>query len=128
MIADELPAGAEVSAVVPDMRADLRGVRPRELTNFEFLNERFIYSYEQPSHHVWCYDIGSLRRVFEPAGYDDVAADRPPHVGSRVLEGRSRVALAVRGARDRACARSLRAARRHRSGRPTTPVAVDECS
>ena len=71
IIADKLPEGAEVSAVVPDMRAVFAAYDRGELTN-EFLNERFIYSYEQPSHHVWCYDVGSLRRVFEAAGYDDV--------------------------------------------------------
>jgi len=83
MIADKLPAGAEVSAVVPDMRAVFAAYDRGELTN-EFLNERFIYSYEQPSHHVWCYDIASLRRVFEAAGYDDVE-EIDPHTWDPVF-------------------------------------------
>ena len=65
------PGGCQVSAVVPDMRAVFAAYDRGELSN-EFLNERFIYSYEQPSHHVWCYDVDSLRRVFEAAGYDSV--------------------------------------------------------
>jgi GT2 family glycosyltransferase/glycosyltransferase involved in cell wall biosynthesis/predicted SAM-dependent methyltransferase len=71
MIAERLPQGAQVSAVVPDMRAVFAAYDAGEITN-EFLNERFIYSYEQPSHHVWCYDAASLRRVFDEAGYRDV--------------------------------------------------------
>jgi GT2 family glycosyltransferase/glycosyltransferase involved in cell wall biosynthesis/predicted SAM-dependent methyltransferase len=71
LIAERLPEGAQVSAVVPDMRAIFRAYDRGEITNEE-LNERFVYSYEQASHHVWCYDATSLRRVFEDAGYCDV--------------------------------------------------------
>ncbi len=104
MIADKLPAGAEVSAVVPDMRAVFAAYDRGELTN-EFLNERFIYSYEQPSHHVWCYDIGSLAPRVRGRGLRRRRGDRPSHLGSRVLEGRARVALAVRLAGDGAGSR-----------------------
>ena len=64
-----------VSAVVPDMRAIFAAYDRGEITNE--LNERFVYSYEQPSHHVWCYDVDSLRRVFEEAGFVDVEAIDP---------------------------------------------------
>ena len=36
------------------------------------LNDSFIYSYIQPSHHVWCYDTQSLVDVFSAAGMVDV--------------------------------------------------------
>jgi GT2 family glycosyltransferase/glycosyltransferase involved in cell wall biosynthesis/predicted SAM-dependent methyltransferase len=71
LIGDSLPEGARVSAVVPDMRAIFAAYDAGEISNAE-LNERFVYSYSQPSPHVWCYDIDSLLQVFEDAGYRDV--------------------------------------------------------
>ena len=71
LVADELPEGARVSAVVPDMRAIFAAYDAGEITNFE-LNDRYVYSYEQPSHHVWCHDAESLGAVFDHAGYRDV--------------------------------------------------------
>ena len=71
LMRDRLGEGAVVSAVVPDMRAIFAAYDAGEITNAE-LNERFVYSYEQPSHHVWCYDGDSLTRVFEQAGFVDV--------------------------------------------------------
>ena len=71
LVADELPEGARVSAVVPDMRAIFAAYDAGEITNFE-LNDRYVYSYEQPSHHVWCHDASSLAAVFAHAGYRDV--------------------------------------------------------
>src|SRR4051794_24782336 len=71
LMRDRLGEGAIVSAVVPDMRAIFAAYDAGEITNAE-LNERFVYSYEQPSHHVWCYDRDSLTRVFEEAGFVDV--------------------------------------------------------
>ena len=82
LVADELPEGARVSAVVPDMRAIFAAYDAGEISNFE-LNDRYVYSYEQPSHHVWCHDADSLAAVFDHAGYRDVAADRPAARGSR---------------------------------------------
>ena len=76
LMRDRLCEGAVVSAVVPDMRAIFAAYDAGEITNAE-LNERFVYSYEQPSHHVWCYDADSLRRVFEEAGFVDVEAIDP---------------------------------------------------
>ena len=66
------------------------------------------------------------RRVFEAAGLRRRRGDRPAHVGSRVLEGRSRVALAVRlagdgsGARHRAQASDAAARRRIAGPAPST--------
>jgi GT2 family glycosyltransferase/glycosyltransferase involved in cell wall biosynthesis/predicted SAM-dependent methyltransferase len=71
LIGDRLPEGATVSAVVPDMRAIFAAYDAGEITNAE-LNERFVYSYSQPSPHVWCYDDASLVAVFEDAGFRDV--------------------------------------------------------
>ncbi len=71
LIADEVPEGARVSAVVPDMRAIFAAYDAGEISNVE-LNERYVYSYEQPSHHVWCHDADSLAAAFERAGYTDV--------------------------------------------------------
>ncbi|MGZ6972316.1 MAG: rhamnosyltransferase WsaF family glycosyltransferase [Acidimicrobiia bacterium] len=76
LMRDRLAEGAVVSAVVPDMRAIFAAYDAGEITNAE-LNERFVYSYEQPSHHVWCYDADSLARVFEEAGFVDVEAIDP---------------------------------------------------
>jgi O-antigen biosynthesis protein len=71
LIRDCLPAGALVSAVTPDMRAISGAYRTGEITNIE-LNERFVYSYEQPSRHVWCSDTETLAQLFREAGYVDV--------------------------------------------------------
>ena len=71
LIADEVPEGARVSAVVPDMRAIFAAYDAGEISNVE-LNDRYIYSYEQPSHHVWCHDADSLEAAFERAGYTGV--------------------------------------------------------
>ncbi|HEY7107106.1 MAG TPA: glycosyltransferase [Acidimicrobiia bacterium] len=71
LVADELPEGSRVSAVVPDMRAIFAAYDAGEISNDD-LNVRYVYSYEQPSHHVWCYDADSLVAAFERAGYTDV--------------------------------------------------------
>lgn len=71
LIVLRLPAGAVVSAVTPDIRAIFRAYEAGEVSN-ETLNASFIYSYVQPSHHVWCYDTESLVDVFASAGMVDV--------------------------------------------------------
>jgi O-antigen biosynthesis protein len=71
LIRDRLPAGALVSAVTPDIRAVFDAYEAGEITNVE-LNERFVYSYEQPSRHVWCYDADTLAQLFREAGYSDI--------------------------------------------------------
>lgn len=71
LIVQRLPAGAQVSAVTPDIRAIFRAYEMGEIDN-ETLNSSFIYSYVQPSHHVWCYDTQSLLEVFTEAGMVDI--------------------------------------------------------
>ena len=82
-----------------------------EITNDE-LNERFVYSYEQPSHHVWCYDADSLRGVFAEAGFARRRGDRPADVGAGASgrKGPSRAGSAVRARRCRQPAPSARVA------------------
>jgi GT2 family glycosyltransferase/glycosyltransferase involved in cell wall biosynthesis len=58
------------------MRAIFAAYDAGEITNAE-LNERFVYSYSQPSPHVWCYDDASLVAVFEDAGFRDVEVIDP---------------------------------------------------
>jgi GT2 family glycosyltransferase/glycosyltransferase involved in cell wall biosynthesis/predicted SAM-dependent methyltransferase len=71
LLCERLPKGAVVSAVTPDMVAIWEAYQQGEISN-EQLNASFVYSYMQPSHHVWCYDTGSLTELFRRAGFDDV--------------------------------------------------------
>jgi len=73
---EKLPLGAVVSAVTPDMTETWAAYRAGEVSADD-LNFRYIYSYEQPSHHVWCYDQDSLAELFTRAGYDDVESIDP---------------------------------------------------
>ncbi len=135
LVGERLPEGAEVSAVVPDMRAIFAAYDAGEISNAE-LNERFVYSYSQPSRHVWCYDsdalVGCLRRRRIPRRRGDRSAD----VGAGLLEGRSRGALAVRrcaatvpapgtirAGRVRRAGRGVHRGRRARGRRRRAPVA-----
>src|SRR5262249_11526459 len=76
LMRDRLPKGATVSAVVPDMPAVFDAYERGEGSN-RFLSERFVSSYEQPSHHMWCYDVETLTKVFEEAGPTDVTPVDP---------------------------------------------------
>ncbi|MEA2717234.1 MAG: O-antigen biosynthesis protein [Actinomycetota bacterium] len=71
LLCDRLPPGAVVSAVVPDMRAIFAAYERGEVTNDD-LNARFVYSYVQPSHHLWCHDLDSLTALFQEAGFRDI--------------------------------------------------------
>ena len=68
--------GCLVSAVTPDMAAIFRSYLSGEVSNLE-LNEEFVYSYVQPSHHVWCHDASSLAELFRYAGFDSIEAIDP---------------------------------------------------
>ena len=70
MLCQRLPQGALVSAVTPDMAAIWAAYQAGEVSNDQ-LNASFIYSYVQPSHHVWCYDEPSLLELFRRAGFAD---------------------------------------------------------
>ena len=76
LAASRLPAGSRVSAVCPDIRAVFEAYRMGTLDN-RTLNESFIYSYVQPSHHVWCHDTDSLTQLFIEAGLADVTPIDP---------------------------------------------------
>jgi GT2 family glycosyltransferase/glycosyltransferase involved in cell wall biosynthesis/predicted SAM-dependent methyltransferase len=70
LLNERLPRGAVVSAVSPDMAAIWDAYRSGEIDNYQ-LNASFIYSYVQPSHHVWCYDQTALLALFANAGFTD---------------------------------------------------------
>lgn len=72
LLVDRLSPGTLVSAVTPDMRSVFEAYLAGQIDNHE-LNEFFVYSYAQPSHHRWCYDTDSLTRLFSIAGFADVS-------------------------------------------------------
>jgi glycosyltransferase involved in cell wall biosynthesis/GT2 family glycosyltransferase/predicted SAM-dependent methyltransferase len=77
LLNEKLPAGTVVSVVTPDMRAIFEAYLAGEVGNDQ-LNASFIYSYVQPSHHVWCYDEAALTELFHRAGFDAVEAISDP--------------------------------------------------
>jgi O-antigen biosynthesis protein len=76
MLCQRLPKGAVVSAVTPDIAAIWAAYQAGEVSNDQ-LNASFIYSYVQPSRHVWCYDQTSLLELFRRAGFGDAAPIDP---------------------------------------------------
>lgn len=76
LLAETLPEGAEVSAVTPDMRAVFAAYDAGEIDNVA-LNHLYVYSYAQPSHHVWCYDEATLLEAFQRAGFNDIEVIDP---------------------------------------------------
>ena len=53
LLNERLPTGALVSAVTPDMAQIFDRYLAGEIVIVD-LNSRYVYSYEQPSHHRWC--------------------------------------------------------------------------
>jgi hypothetical protein len=97
-IVEGLPAGAVVSAVAPDIRQVFRAYDAGSVGNRE-LNEWYIYSYIQPSPHLWCHDEFSLEDLFSRAGLVDVKAIDPatwPPVWHKVGAG-ARFQCGVKG-------------------------------
>ena len=70
LLNERLRPGAVISVVTPDMRAIFEAYLAGEIDN-DKLNASFIYSYVQPSHHVWCYDEATLLELFRRAGISD---------------------------------------------------------
>ncbi|HEY5200009.1 MAG TPA: hypothetical protein VIJ31_03795, partial [Acidothermaceae bacterium] len=70
LLNERLRPGAVISVVTPDMRAIFEAYLAGEVDNDQ-LNASFIYSYVQPSHHVWCYDQATLLELFRRAGLAD---------------------------------------------------------
>lgn len=68
--------GCCVSAVTPDMGAIFQAYLSGDVTNLQ-LNEEFVYSYVQPSRHVWCHDSSSLAELFRHAGFDEIESIDP---------------------------------------------------
>jgi hypothetical protein len=68
---ERLRPGTRVSAVTPDMDAIFQEYLDGTISN-DTLNASFIYSYVQPSHHIWCYGPESLAELFRRAGFSDV--------------------------------------------------------
>ena len=110
LLNERLRPGTVVSVVTPDMRAIFEAYLAGEVDN-DKLNASFIYSYVQPSHHVWCYD-GDTAGAVPPGGgcampslHRRLSPPYPP-----VFRGsRSRIAVAVRCSRARGRARGLAA-------------------
>jgi glycosyltransferase involved in cell wall biosynthesis/predicted SAM-dependent methyltransferase len=70
LLNEKLRPGTVISVVTPDMRAIFEAYLAGEIDN-DKLNASFIYSYVQPSHHVWCYDAQTLLELFRRAGIND---------------------------------------------------------
>ncbi len=77
LLNEKLPAGTVISVVTPDMRAIFEAYLAGAVDN-DKLNAAFIYSYVQPSHHVWCYDEDSLVELFQRAGLVDTEPIKDP--------------------------------------------------
>ena len=72
LLNERLRPGAVISVVTPDMRAIFEAYLSGEIDN-DKLNASFIYSYVQPSHHVWCYDEATLLELFRRSGLADAS-------------------------------------------------------
>lgn len=78
-----LVPGGRLGIVVPDMSEVMRRYvldeyapmefpqgHHRDLRDLDDLNECVLFSTAQPSHHLWSYDLHTLRRALERAGFD----------------------------------------------------------
>lgn len=78
-----LQPGGRLGILVPDMAecfrryiadeaapAEFPAGHHRDLRDLDDLNEMIIFSTVQPSHHQWSYDLVTLRRALEHAGFD----------------------------------------------------------
>jgi GT2 family glycosyltransferase/predicted SAM-dependent methyltransferase/glycosyltransferase involved in cell wall biosynthesis len=77
---ERLRPGTMVSAVTPDMDAIFQAYLDGEVSN-DKVNASFIYSYVQPSPHIWCYGPDSLAELFRRAGFKDVEQIDPASWG-----------------------------------------------
>jgi len=78
-----LVSGGRLGIMVPDMRevmrryvldepapAEFPSGHCRDLRDLDELNEMVLFSTAQPSHHQWSYDLVTLRRALEGAGFE----------------------------------------------------------
>jgi GT2 family glycosyltransferase/predicted SAM-dependent methyltransferase/glycosyltransferase involved in cell wall biosynthesis len=77
---ERLRPGTMVSAVTPDMDAIFQAYLDGDVSNDQ-VNASFIYSYVQPSPHIWCYGPDSLAELFTRAGFKDVQPIDPSSWG-----------------------------------------------
>lgn len=95
-----LRPGGLVSIVVPDMRwlyaeyskgsgrafeEPNSGGRMRAVRDLDDLNAMFVFSTVQPSHHKWGYDLSTLSRALEVAGFPllrEIDRFRDPRLGT----------------------------------------------
>ena len=77
---ERLRPGTVISAVTPDMDAIFQAYLDGEVSN-DKVNASFIYSYVQPSPHIWCYGPDSLAELFRRAGFTDVEPIDPASWG-----------------------------------------------
>jgi predicted SAM-dependent methyltransferase len=63
-----LRAGAHIGVVVPDTRAIMRSYL-EDARDLDHLCRAFLYSTVQESQHKWSYDLATLARVLERAGF-----------------------------------------------------------
>ncbi|MCU1622753.1 MAG: glycosyl transferase, family 2 [Frankiales bacterium] len=77
---ERLRPGTMISAVTPDMDAIFKAYLDGEVSNDQ-VNASFIYSYVQPSPHIWCYGPDSLAELFRRAGFQDVEQIDPSSWG-----------------------------------------------
>lgn len=66
-----LKPGGKLGFVVPDFKEVIRGYF-FEARDLDDICAGFIYSTIQPSPHRWCWDLQTLRRAFERAGFKDL--------------------------------------------------------
>ena len=77
---ERLRPGTVISAVTPDMDAIFQAYLDGDVSNDQ-VNASFIYSYVQPSPHIWCYGPESLAELFRRAGFTDVQPIDPASWG-----------------------------------------------
>lgn len=66
-----LKEGGKLCVVVPDFKYLVKAYMGGSMS-IEELAMEYVYSYVQPSHHRWIYDIESLIRFLEEAGFKDI--------------------------------------------------------
>lgn len=66
-----LALGGEVTVIVPDTRAIALFYLLGGVDNFQ-LNDLYLYSYCQESHHQWSYDWNTVRSLLVDAGFTSI--------------------------------------------------------
>lgn len=80
-----LRPGARIGIVVPDTNAIMRSYL-EDRRDLDQLCRAFLYSTVQESHHRWSYDLDTLRRILERAGFA-VSAEIDRFIDARLHAG-----------------------------------------